>query len=182
MVDVIRSYGAGFIFTTSLPPTVLAGAHKAVEILASDEGRALRALHQDNVRYLRTSLQREGFPVEHTPSHIIPIKIGDPLKGNQISDLLIQEYGHYIQAINYPTVARGEEKLRLAPTPWHTQPMMDILIRDMKKVWQQLELPLSGTKCKEVTLWFGRRFSTSEFFNFISGMYLLSQANSIRSL
>lgn len=149
LVDVIRSYGAGFIFTTSLPPTVLAGAHQAVQILASDEGRALRARHQENVRYLRSNLQREGFPVEHTPSHIIPIKIGDPLKGNQISDLLIQEHGHYIQAINYPTVARGEEKLRLAPTPWHTKPMMDILIRDMKTVWQQLDLPLSGSKCKE---------------------------------
>jgi 5-aminolevulinate synthase len=149
LVDVIRSYGAGFIFTTSLPPTVLAGALKAVEILASDEGRALRALHQDNVRYMRTILQREGFPVEHTPSHIIPIKIGDPLKCSQVSDLMIQEYGHYIQAINYPTVARGEEKLRLAPTPYHTRDMMDILVRDMKKIWLKLEMPLTGSKCTE---------------------------------
>lgn len=150
LVDVIRSYGSGFIFTTSLPPTVLAGASKAVEILASDEGRALRALHQDNVRYMRTILQREGFPVEHTPSHIIPIRIGDPLKCNQVSDLMIQEYGHYIQAINYPTVARGEEKLRLAPTPYHTRDMMDTLVRDMKKIWTKLEMPLTGSKCAEV--------------------------------
>lgn len=149
LVDVIRSYGAGFIFTTSLPPTVLAGAQKAIEILASDEGRQLRWLHQDNVRYLRTSLQRAGFPVEHTPSHIIPIKVGDPLKGNQISDLLIQEFGHYVQAINYPTVRRGEEKLRLAPTPYHTRTMMDTLVRDMKAVWQKLELPLSVSQCEE---------------------------------
>lgn len=151
LVDVIRSYGAGFIFTTSLPPTVLAGAQKAIEILASDEGRALRALHQDNVRYMRASLQREGFPVEHTPSHIIPIKIGDPLKCTQISDLMIQEHGHYIQAINYPTVARGQEKLRLAPTPYHTRPMMDTLVKDMKKVWNKLEIPLNGTQCAEVS-------------------------------
>lgn len=152
LVDVIRSYGAGFIFTTSLPPTVLAGATKAIEILASDEGRALRSRHQDNVRYLRSALQREGFPVEHTPSHIIPIKIGDPLKCAQVSDLMIQEHGHYIQAINYPTVPRGQEKLRLAPTPHHTRPMMDILVADMKKVWKKLELPLNGSQCAEVNI------------------------------
>lgn len=150
LVDMIRSYGAGFIFTTSLPPTVLAGAKKAIEILASDKGRELRSRHQDNVRYLRTSLQQCGFAVEHTPSHIIPIKIGDPLKGNQISDLLIQEYGHYVQAINYPTVARGEEKLRLAPTPYHTRTMMDTLVADMKQVWHKLDIPLKATKCEEV--------------------------------
>jgi len=147
LVDVIRSYGAGFIFTTSLPPTVLAGALKAVQILASDEGRALRALHQDNVSYMRTRLQQEGFPVEHTPSHIIPIKIGDPLKCTQVSDLMIQEHGHYIQAINYPTVARGEEKLRLAPTPYHTRDMMEVMVNDMKKVWKKLNLPLTGPQC-----------------------------------
>lgn len=150
LVDVVRSYGAGFIFTTSLPPTVLAGAQRAIEILAGDEGRELRARHQDNVRYLRTKLQRAGFPVEHTPSHIIPIRISDPLKSTQLSDLLIQEYGHYVQAINYPTVARGDEKMRLAPTPYHTRAMMDVLVRDMEVVWRRLELPLSGQQCKEV--------------------------------
>lgn len=179
LVDVIRSYGAGFIFTTSLPPTVLAGAQRAIEILASDEGRALRARHQDNVRYLRTSLQAAGFPVEHTPSHIIPIRIGDPLKGNQVSDLLIQEYGHYVQAINYPTVARGEEKLRLAPTPYHTRDMMDLLVKDMRVVWQKLDMPLSGPKCKEVDgPLINLFFIIYKSFLFL-GMYVLSQANSI---
>lgn len=167
LVDMIRSYGAGFIFTTSLPPTVLAGAQRAVEILASDEGRELRARHQDNVRYLRSSLQAAGFPVEHTPSHIIPIRIGDPLKGNQVSDLLIQEYGHYVQAINYPTVARGEEKLRLAPTPYHTRTMMDKLVKDMRVVWQQLDMPLSGSKCKEVCLHMKTHINDNFFQNFI---------------
>lgn len=150
LVDIIRSYGAGFIFTTSLPPTVLRGAAKAVEILASDEGRELRALHQSNVRYLRNKLKAEGFPVEHTPSHIIPVKIGNPQHSTAISDILIKEYGHYIQAINYPTVARGDEKLRLAPTPYHVPEMADILVADMKKVWKKLGLPLKGMQCAEV--------------------------------
>lgn len=147
LIDMVRSYAAGFIFTTSLPPTVLCGALRAVEILASDEGRELRARHQDNVRYLRTKLQQEGFPVEHTPSHIIPVKIGNPAQCTEVSDQMIKRFGHYIQAINYPTVARGEEKLRLAPTPHHNRKMMDILIRDMKIVWKDLGLPLNGPPC-----------------------------------
>ncbi|XP_037924790.1 5-aminolevulinate synthase, erythroid-specific, mitochondrial isoform X2 [Hermetia illucens] len=162
LIDTIRSYAAGFIFTTSLPPTVLCGAYKAVDILASDEGRELRERHQDNVRYLRNLLQREGFPVEHTPSHIIPVKLGDPQKCTQISNMLIQDYGHYVQAINYPTVARGEEKLRLAPTPFHTRPMIDTLVGDMKKVWKRLELPLNGPTCSEQCSF----CSQPELFNF----------------
>ncbi|XP_053679530.1 5-aminolevulinate synthase, erythroid-specific, mitochondrial [Anopheles nili] len=149
LVDMIRSYAAGFIFTTSLPPTVLCGALKAVEILASEEGRQLRARHQENVRYLRTRLQQEGFPVEHTPSHIIPVKIGNPRQCTEVSDRMIQRFGHYVQAINYPTVARGEEKLRLAPTPHHTRPMIDEMVRDMKVVWQDLGMPLDGQQCPE---------------------------------
>lgn len=149
LIDMIRSYAAGFIFTTSLPPTVLCGALKAVDILASEEGRELRARHQSNVRYLRQRLQEEGFPVEHTPSHIIPVKIGNPQQCTELSDRMIQRFGHYVQAINYPTVARGEEKLRLAPTPHHTRAMMDELVRDMKVVWQDLKMPLGGKHCPE---------------------------------
>lgn len=147
LIDMVRSYAAGFIFTTSLPPTVLCGALKAVNILASDEGRELRTRHQENVRYLRGLLQKEGFPVEHTPSHIIPVRIGNPAQCTELSDLMIKRFGHYIQAINYPTVARGEEKLRLAPTPHHTKEMMDILVRDMKVVWKDLGMPLNGSTC-----------------------------------
>ncbi|CAG9764522.1 unnamed protein product [Ceutorhynchus assimilis] len=149
LIDMIRSYGAGFIFTTSLPPTVLAGARKAIEILASDEGRMLREKHQDNVQYLRGKLLINGFPVEHTPSHIIPIKLGDPLKCSAVSDALIKHKGHYIQAINYPTVARGQEKLRLAPTPHHTKEMMDLLMTDLKDVWDEFELPFTGRQCSK---------------------------------
>lgn len=148
LIDMVRSYGAGFIFTTSLPPTVLAGAKKAIEVLASDEGRLLREKHQENVKYLRGKLLINGFPVEHTPSHIIPIKIGDPIKCAAVSDTLLREKGHYIQAINYPTVARGEEKLRLAPTPHHTKEMMDLLIQDLKEVWENLQLPFTGMQCE----------------------------------
>lgn len=133
----------------SLPPTVLAGARKAVEILASDEGRELRRKHQDNVKYMRNSLLRNGFPVEHTPSHIIPIKIGNPEKCGMVCDTLLKEKGHYIQAINYPTVPRGEEKLRLAPTPHHTKEMIDKLVYDLKEVWTTLELPFTGLQCGE---------------------------------
>lgn len=150
LVDMTRSYAAGFIFTTSLPPTVLAGAYQAIEILASDEGRKLRAKHQENVRYLRNKLFSEGFPVEHTPSHIIPIKIGDPLMCSQVSDLMMRDFNHYVQAINYPTVPRGEEKLRMAPTPAHTFEMIDQLIEDMKVVWDKLGMKRAGPKCTKV--------------------------------
>nr|XP_023020834.1 5-aminolevulinate synthase, nonspecific, mitochondrial-like [Leptinotarsa decemlineata] len=149
LIDMIRSYAAGFIFTTSLPPTVLAGASKAVDILASAEGRQLREKHQSNVRYLRNILLQEGFPVEHTPSHIIPIKIGDPIKCSNVCDTLLKEKGHYIQAINYPTVARGQEKLRLAPTPHHTKELMDMLVRDLKEIWKNLDLPFAGQQCEQ---------------------------------
>ncbi|CAH1103577.1 unnamed protein product [Psylliodes chrysocephalus] len=147
LIDMVRSYAAGFIFTTSLPPTVLAGASKSIEILASEEGRKLRIKHQANVKYLRNSLLQLGFPVEHTPSHIIPIKIGNPLQCGAVCDTLLIEKGHYIQAINYPTVAKGEEKLRLAPTPHHTKEMMDTLIRDLHEVWIDLKLPFTGQQC-----------------------------------
>uniref|UniRef100_A0A336LZS4 5-aminolevulinate synthase n=1 Tax=Culicoides sonorensis TaxID=179676 RepID=A0A336LZS4_CULSO len=149
LIDMVRSYAAGFIFTTSLPPTVLAGAYEAVDILASEEGRELRAKHQSNVRYLRERLFAEGFPVEHTPSHIIPVKIGDPLLCSQVSDLMLRDYGHYVQAINYPTVPKGEEKLRMAPTPYHTPEMIDRMIADMKKVWKTLGMTLTGPKCNK---------------------------------
>ncbi|PSN56404.1 5-aminolevulinate synthase [Blattella germanica] len=142
LVDMIRSYAAGFIFTTSLPPTVLAGARRAVQILRSSEGQHLRRKHQENVNYLRKLLIEKGLPVEPTLSHIIPIRIGNAQQCTQISDLLLQEYGHYMQAINYPTVPVGQEKLRLAPTPHHSKPMMDQLVNDMLDIWMRLELPL----------------------------------------
>lgn len=149
LVDMIRSYAAGFIFTTSLPPTVVAGALAAVNILSGEEGRAMRATHQTAVRYLRNSLMREGLPVEHCPSHILPVHVGDPLLSTKVSDELIREYGHYVQAINFPTVPRGQEKLRIAPTPQHTPPMMDRFVADLITVWKKLGLPIMQGGCSE---------------------------------
>ncbi|XP_064091196.1 5-aminolevulinate synthase, erythroid-specific, mitochondrial-like isoform X3 [Macrobrachium nipponense] len=149
LIDMIRSYAAGFIFTTSLPPTVVSGALAAVNILSSEEGRSMRATHQKAVRYLRTSLMEKGFPVEHCPSHIIPVHIGDPLLSTKVSDELIREFGHYVQAINYPTVPRGQEKLRIAPTPQHTPAMMDHFIADLTTVWKGIGLPLMEKSCSD---------------------------------
>lgn len=140
LIDMVRSYAAGFIFTTSLPPTVLAGAIASISILSSDEGRDLRKRHQENVKYLKTQLLEKGFPVLPTPSHIIPVKIGDPFICTKLSDSLLKKKGHYIQAINYPTVPKGEEKLRIAPTPFHTRPMMDKFVADFLEIWHDMGL------------------------------------------
>ncbi|XP_024942952.1 5-aminolevulinate synthase, erythroid-specific, mitochondrial isoform X2 [Cephus cinctus] len=150
LIDMVRSYAAGFIFTTSLPPTVLYGALTAVEILASDEGRSLRATHQKNVAYMKSILTAAELPLEPSPSHIIPIKIGDPFICSQVADTLIREKGHYVQAINYPTVPKGEEKLRLAPTPRHTKPMMDKFVHDTLDVFHRLNIPKVEAKQNEM--------------------------------
>ncbi|KAG8262117.1 5-aminolevulinate synthase, nonspecific, mitochondrial [Homalodisca vitripennis] len=143
LVDMVRSYAAGFIFTTSLPPTVVAGARAAISVLGSQDGRTLRHKHQENVAYMKTRLLEHGFPVEPSPSHIIPIRIGDPAQCTAVSDNLLREKGHYVQAINYPTVRLGEEKLRLVPTPHHTLQMIDTFVHDLLDVWTSLKLPLA---------------------------------------
>ncbi|XP_046459231.1 5-aminolevulinate synthase, erythroid-specific, mitochondrial-like isoform X1 [Daphnia pulex] len=147
LVDMVRSYAAGFIFTTSLPPTVLSGALETVRILRTEEGRQLRELHQFNVRYLRRKLMEAGISVEHTPSHIIPVFVGDPERSSMLSDELLRSRGHYVQAINYPTVPRGQEKLRISPTPHHTVEMMDRFVGDMVDIWKSVGLPLKSNKC-----------------------------------
>ncbi|GFY59076.1 5-aminolevulinate synthase, nonspecific, mitochondrial [Trichonephila inaurata madagascariensis] len=149
LVDMIRSYAAGFIFTTSLPPMLLNGALTAVRILMSDEGRLLREKHQQNVRYLRNSLQEVGIPVVHCPSHIIPVHVGNPRYTTEVSNQLIDRYGHYVQAINYPTVPFGEEKLRIAATPFHTKAMMDEFVADLLETWKTLGLPLHENVCTQ---------------------------------
>ncbi|XP_012277532.2 LOW QUALITY PROTEIN: 5-aminolevulinate synthase, erythroid-specific, mitochondrial [Orussus abietinus] len=151
LIDTIRSYAAGFIFTTSLPPTVLYGALAAIEILSSDEGRSLRAEHQKNVAYMKSILVAAGLPVEPSPSHIIPIRIGDPLLGSQLAEALLREKGHYIQAINYPTVPKGQEKLRLAPTPMHSQMMMDKFAQDALDIFLRLNARKIEPKLNELT-------------------------------
>ena len=142
LIDMIRSYGSGFIFTTSLPPTILMGSLASIRILKSNEGRQLRAGHQANVAYMREKLFDLGIAAQHTPSHIIPVHVGNPALTTEISDRLIKDFGHYVQAINYPTVPKGEEKLRLAPTPHHTKEMMDEFAYDLLKVWIDVGLEL----------------------------------------
>lgn len=147
LVDMVRSYASGFIFTTSLPPTVLSGALETIRILRTDEGRQLRELHQFNVRYLRNKLMKAGISVEHTPSHIIPVFVGDPKRSALLSDELLRSRGHYVQAINYPTVPRGQEKLRISPTPHHTIEMMDHFVEDLVDIWKSVGLPLKANAC-----------------------------------
>ncbi|XP_041129749.1 5-aminolevulinate synthase, erythroid-specific, mitochondrial-like isoform X2 [Polyodon spathula] len=150
LVDTVRSFAAGFIFTTSLPPMVLAGALESVRVLKSQEGRDLRRAHQRNVKHMRQLLLDAGLPVINCPSHIIPIRVSNAEKNSQICDLLLEKHGIYVQAINYPTVPRGEELLRLAPSPHHTPPMMDYFVDNLVEVWEEVGLPLSPpseTRC-----------------------------------
>ncbi|CAD5115284.1 DgyrCDS4277 [Dimorphilus gyrociliatus] len=134
LIDFIRSYAAGFIFTTSLPPTVLSGALTSVRILKSCEGRLLRLRHQQNVKYLRQKLIKSDIPVVPCPSHIIPIHVGDAQLAMKIGHTLLDRNNIYVQPINYPTVARGKELLRVAPTPHHTKEMMDEFVDVLKQV------------------------------------------------
>ncbi|XP_041093098.1 5-aminolevulinate synthase, erythroid-specific, mitochondrial-like [Polyodon spathula] len=143
LVDTVRSFAAGFIFTTSLPPMALAGALESVRVLKSAEGQALRRAHQRNVKHMRQLLLDAGLPVINCPSHIIPIRVGNAEKNSQICDLLLEKHGIYVQAINYPTVPRGEELLRLAPSPHHTPPMMEYFVESLVEVWEEMGFPLS---------------------------------------
>lgn len=143
-IDTMRSYAAGFIFTTSLPPTVLYGATTAIKILMSEEGRELRRRHQDNVSFLRRELVAAGLPVIHAPSHIIPIRVGDPKLVVAVANELMTKHGIYVQPINYPTVPRGSELLRVAPTPHHTRPMMAEFVRAVRSAWLENGLELKN--------------------------------------
>ncbi|XP_072304832.1 5-aminolevulinate synthase, erythroid-specific, mitochondrial isoform X2 [Eucyclogobius newberryi] len=144
LVDTVRSYAAGFIFTTALPPMVLAGALESVRVLKSAEGQALRRAHQRNVKHMRQLLMDRGLPVVNCPSHIIPIRVGNAELNTNICDTLLEKYNIYVQAINYPTVPRGEELLRLAPTPHHQPDMMEYFVDKLVEVWQEAGLVLNN--------------------------------------
>ncbi|CAO2633724.1 5-aminolevulinate synthase, non-specific, mitochondrial [Lemmus lemmus] len=150
LVDTVRSYAAGFIFTTSLPPMLLAGALESVRILKSAEGRALRRQHQRNVKLMRQMLMDAGLPVIHCPSHIIPVRVADAAKNTEICDELMTRHNIYVQAINYPTVPHGEELLRIAPTPHHTPQMMTFFLEKLLVTWKRVGLelkPHSSAEC-----------------------------------
>ncbi|XP_053174376.1 5-aminolevulinate synthase, non-specific, mitochondrial-like isoform X2 [Scomber japonicus] len=150
LVDTVRSYAAGFIFTTSLPPMLLAGARESIKILKSKEGQMLRRKHQRSVKLLRQMLMDSGLPVVHCPSHIIPVRVADAEKNTEICDIMMSRYNIYVQAINYPTVAKGEELLRIAPTPHHTPQMMSYFVDQLVKTWKEVGMelqPHSSAEC-----------------------------------
>ncbi|KAF3696740.1 5-aminolevulinate synthase, erythroid-specific, mitochondrial [Channa argus] len=143
LVDTVRSYAAGFIFTTALPPMVLAGALESVRVLKSPEGQMLRRAHQRNVKHMRQLLMDKGLPVVNCPSHIIPIRVGNAELNTKVCDTLLERHSIYVQAINYPTVPRGEELLRLAPSPHHNPAMMEYFVEKLVDVWQEAGLMLN---------------------------------------
>jgi 5-aminolevulinate synthase len=138
LIDAVRSIAPGFIFTTSLAPAVVGGALAAVRHLKVDG--SLRARHQERAATLKAKLARAGLPVMPSESHIVPLLVGDPVLCRQASDMLLARFAIYLQPINYPTVARGTERLRITPTPLHDDVAMDRLIAALVEVWSQLHL------------------------------------------
>jgi 5-aminolevulinate synthase len=133
LVDMIRSYAPGFIFTTSLPPAVVSGAMESVKYLK--ESSAERNLQQVNTRTVKSRLGEIGIPVIPNPSHIVPVLLGDAAAAKLASDELLSEHDIYVQSINYPTVPVGEERLRITPTPGHNGLMIDELVHSLDKIW-----------------------------------------------
>ncbi len=138
LCDFIRSFASGFIFTSSLPPVLAAGALAAVRHLRHSD--AERRAQRDRVARLRRRLDEAGLPHLRNPSHIVPVMVGDAVLCRQISDLLLTEYAIYVQPINYPTVARGTERLRLTPSPLHTEADIEALVSSLAAVWNRLGL------------------------------------------
>lgn len=138
LVDFIRSFAPGFIFTTALPPALCAGALASVRHLMQSQDE--RRVHQERVVALKSALEAANIPYMHTESHIIPIIIGEAHRCKQASQRLLEQHGIYIQPINYPTVPVGTERLRVTVTPYHTDEMIDDLIRALLDVWAMLEL------------------------------------------
>ena len=138
MCDAIRSYAPGFIFTTSLPPAVAAGAAASVRHLKTDQ--ALRDLHQQQAKILKTRLKGMGLPLIDHGSHIVPVIVGNPVHTKMLSDMLLEDFGIYVQPINFPTVPRGTERLRFTPSPVHGPDEIDKLIHAMDSLWSHCAL------------------------------------------
>jgi len=138
MCDAIRSYAPGFIFTTSLPPAVAAGAAASVAFLK--RAPEIRETHQTQARILKTRLKSLGLPIIDHGSHIVPVIVGDPVHTKMISDMLLADFGIYVQPINFPTVPRGTERLRFTPSPVHGPKEIDALVHAMDSLWSHCAL------------------------------------------
>ncbi len=133
LCDAVRSFAPGFIFTTSLAPAIAAGALASIRHLKVSSFE--RARHQERARTLKQRLTAAGLPLFQNQSHIVPVLIGDPVHCKQVTDALLEHYGIYAQPINYPTVPRGTERIRLTPSPQHTDAQMDDLVAALSELW-----------------------------------------------
>lgn len=138
MCDAVRSYAPGFIFTTSLPPAIAAGAAASVAHLKTDQ--TVRDQHQLQARILKMRLKGMGLPIIDHGSHIVPVIVGNPVHTKKLSDMLLSEHGIYVQPINFPTVPRGTERLRLTPSPVHGPKELDALVKAMDALWSHCAL------------------------------------------
>jgi 5-aminolevulinate synthase len=139
LIDCVRSYAPGFIFTTALPPSVCAAATAAIRHLKTSQWE--RERHQDRAARTKAVLTAAALPVMMSPSHIVPVFVGDPECCKAASDLLLTDHGIYIQPINYPTVPKGLERLRITPSPYHDDALIDALAEALVDVWEKLALP-----------------------------------------
>jgi 5-aminolevulinate synthase len=140
LIDAVRSYAPGFIFTTALPPPVCAAATAAIRHLKASSWE--RERHQDRAARVKAVLSAAGLPLMASDTHIVPLFVGDPEKCKKACDLLLEEHGIYIQPINYPTVPKGTERLRITPSPYHSDALIDRLAESLVDVWEQLGLSL----------------------------------------
>ena len=142
LVDAVRLYASGFIFTTSLPPAITAGATASIRWLKQHD--EVRVRHQERAATLKRRFREEGLPVMPSVSHIVPVLVGDPVHTKLVSDMLLGDFGIYVQPINYPTVPKGTERLRFTPTPLHTDAMMDDLAKAMDSLWTRCNVKRLG--------------------------------------
>lgn len=140
MCDAIRSYAPGFIFTTSIPPAVAAGAAASIALLKTEEGQKLRDAQQLHARILKMRLRGLGLPIDDRGTHIVPVHVGNPVHCKMLSDMLLDEFGIYVQPINFPTVPRGTERLRFTPSPVHDPKQIDHLVHAMDALWSRCAL------------------------------------------